>query len=367
MNGILLGVAIIAALTGIVLAVVSLRRQQRITRELQVSRERYRLVAEGANDGIWDYDLATRRIYFSPRVREMLGYDETELAGADDLRRIVLPEDYETARAALYGHLEQGRRDELRRVMRMRTRDGRVLTILARSVAQYAADGTPVRVAGSYTDITEQIGHERQLQIAASVFESGSDGIVISDAHDRILSVNRAFLGMTGYTQEELTGRLLRDVQIDSDAVRAREQALRDGGSWSGEVAWRLHNGETKTLGTSTEAVRDALGEVIFRIHVCIDTAELRYAQARIRHLAYFDSLTGLPNRTHLRGQFEQALATARYAGQPIAVVFFDLDNFKRVNDTHGHRVGSNTLRAIGTILETFTRKTDRAVRYGGD
>ena len=366
-NGILLVVAIVAALTGIVLAVVSLRRQQRITRELQVSRERYRLVAEGANDGIWDFDLATRRIYFSPRVREMLGYDETELSGPDDIRRIVLPEDYETARAALYGHLEQGHRDELRRVMRMRTRDGRVLTILARSVAQYAADGTPVRVAGSYTDITEQIGNERQLQIAASVFESGSDGIVISDAHDRILSVNRAFLGMTGYTQEEVTGRLLREVQIDSDAVRAREQALRDGGSWSGEVAWRLHNGEAKTLETSTEAVRDGSGEVLFRIHVCIDTAELRYAQARIRHLAYFDSLTGLPNRTHLRGQFEQALATARYAGQPIAVVFFDLDNFKEINDTAGHSVGDDVICAAAQRLGQHMREDDILCRFGGD
>ncbi len=367
MNGILLVVAIVAALTSIVLAVVSLRRQQRITRELQVSRERYRLVAEGANDGIWDFDLATRRIYFSPRVREMLGYDEIDLSGPDDIRRIVLPEDFDTARAALYEHLEQGRRDELRRVMRMRTRDGRVLTILARSVAQYAADGTPVRVAGSYTDITEQIGNERQLQIAASVFESGSDGMVISDAHDRILSVNRAFLGMTGYTQEELTGRLLRDVQTDSDAVRAREHALRDGVSWSGEVAWRLHNGEAKTLETSTEAVRDASGEVIFRIHVCIDTAELRYAQARIRHLAYFDSLTGLPNRTHLRGQFEQALATARYAGQPIAVVFFDLDNFKEINDTAGHSVGDDVICAAAQRLGQHMREDDILCRFGGD
>jgi diguanylate cyclase (GGDEF)-like protein/PAS domain S-box-containing protein len=366
-NGILLVVAIVAALTSIVLAVVSLRRQQRITRELQVSRERYRLVAEGANDGIWDFDLATRRIYFSPRVREMLGYDEIDLSGPDDIRRIVLPEDFDTARAALYEHLEQGRRDELRRVMRMRTRDGRVLTILARSVAQYAADGTPVRVAGSYTDITEQIGNERQLQIAASVFESGSDGMVISDAHDRILSVNRAFLGMTGYTQEELTGRLLRDVQMDSDAVRAREHALRDGVSWSGEVAWRLHNGEAKTLETSTEAVRDASGEVIFRIHVCIDTAELRYAQARIRHLAYFDSLTGLPNRTHLRGQFEQALATARYAGQPIAVVFFDLDNFKEINDTAGHSVGDDVICAAAQRLGQHMREDDILCRFGGD
>ena len=367
MNGILLVVAILAALTSIVLAAIALRRQQRITRELQTSRERYRLVAEGANDGIFDFDIANRKIFFSPRVYQMLGYDESELNSPADLERVMLPEDHPGARAALYEHMEAHRTDELRRVMRLRTRDGRVLTILARSVASYAADGTPVRMAGSYTDITEQLGNERQLQIAASVFEAGNDGIVISDAHDRILSVNRAFLGMTGYTHEELIGRLLRDVQVDSDVVRAREQALRDGGSWSGELAWRRHNGEVKTLETSSDAVRDAAGEIIFRIHVCIDTAELRYAQARIRHLAYFDSLTGLPNRTHLRGQFEQALATARYAGQPVAVVFFDLDNFKEINDTAGHSVGDDVICAAAQRLGQHMREDDILCRFGGD
>src|SRR6185437_9799736 len=366
-NGILLVVAIVAALTSIVLAAISLRRQRRITRELQISRERYRLVAEGANDGIFDFDILARKIFFSPRVYQMLGYDESELNSPADLERIMLPEDHPAARAVLYEHMQAHRTDELRRVMRMRARDGRVLTILARSVASYTADGTPVRMAGSYTDITEQLGNERQLQIAASVFEAGSDGIVISDAHDRILSVNRAFLGMTGYTHEELIGRLLREVQVESDAVRVREQPLRDAASWIGEVAWRRHNGEVKTLETSTDAVRDAAGDVIFRIHVCIDTAELRYAQARIRHLAYFDSLTGLPNRTHLRGQFEQALATARYAGQSIAVVFFDLDNFKEINDTAGHSVGDDVICAAAQRLGQHMREDDILCRFGGD
>jgi diguanylate cyclase (GGDEF)-like protein/PAS domain S-box-containing protein len=363
----LLVVAIVAALTGIALAAWALRKQKRITRELRVSRERYMLVAEGANDGIWDFDLATRHIFFSPRVRQMLGYDESELSGPEDLRRIILPEDLEAARSALFGHIESGRTGELRRVMRMRTRDGRVLTILARSVTQYGADGTPVRVAGSYTDITEQLSNERQLQVAASVFEAGSDGIVISDAHDRIVSVNNAFLTMSGYTREELVGRFLRDVQAPTEGSSGLEAALRDSGAWSGPLVWRRHNGEGKTLDSSVVAVRDAAGEITFRVHVCIDTAELRYAQARIRHLAYFDALTGLPNRTHLRGQFEQALATARYSGQPLAVVFFDLDNFKEINDTAGHSVGDDVICTVAQRLGKSLREEDILCRFGGD
>jgi diguanylate cyclase (GGDEF)-like protein/PAS domain S-box-containing protein len=366
-NLILLVVASVVALASSVLAAWSLRRQNHITRELAVSRERYMLVAEGANDGIFDFDVQARRIFFSPRVYQMLGYPEGDLRGPEDLKRIVLPEDYERAREILYAHMAACRTDELRRVMRMRTRDGRTLTILVRSVTRYAADGTPQRVAGSYTDITERLGNERQLRLAASVFEAGSDCIVISDAHGRIVSVNGAFLDMTGYVREELEGRPVQDVLILGDAGTRAEAVLRETGAWSGDLAWRKRNGDSKTLETSVVAVRDEAGAPIFRIHVCTDAAELKYAQARIRHLAYFDTLTGLPNRAHLRAQFELALARARHAGQPLAVVFFDLDNFKEINDTAGHSVGDEVICVVAQRLGEGIREDDVLCRFGGD
>ena len=358
-------VAVVAVLASLMLTAWLLQRQRRLTRDLDASRKRYMLVAEAANDGIFDFDLASRQIFFSPRVYQMLGYDETELRGPEGLERIMEPEDYVAANAALFGHMQQRRRDELQRVMRLRASDGRTVTVLARSVTQYAADGTPLRVAGSYTDITERLGDERQLQLAASVFEAGSDGIVISDARGRIVSVNSAFLGMLGYTRDELVGGLLQDVQ--GEAPQARDAALRDAGSWTGELPWRRHNGETKMLDSSEVAVRDAGGAIMFRIHVCIDTAKLRYAQARIRHLAYFDALTGLPNRTHLRGQFEQALAAARHGGQELAVAFFDLDNFKEINDTAGHSIGDDVICVAAQRLGKGMREDDILCRFGGD
>jgi diguanylate cyclase (GGDEF)-like protein/PAS domain S-box-containing protein len=242
-----------------------------------------------------------------------------------------------------------------------------MLTILARSVVQYSGDGTPLRVLGSYTDITGRLHDERQLQIAASVFEAGSDGILISDALQRIVSVNSAFMRVTGYQREELVGRAVRDMQIPSAATRSCDRALRESDKWSGELAWRRRNGEGKALDSSVVAVRDSTGEVAFHIHVCIDTAELRYAQARIRHLAYFDSLTGLPNRTHMRGQFAQALAAARHGAKPLAVVFFDLDNFKEINDTAGHSVGDDVICTIAQRLSDGVREGDVLCRFGGD
>ncbi|HEX7370057.1 MAG TPA: EAL domain-containing protein [Rhodanobacteraceae bacterium] len=364
---ILLAVAIIAALISMALAVWTLRKQRLTLDDLQTSRERYMLVAEGANDGIFDFDVPNKKIFFSPRVYQMLGYTEAELNEPADLRRIVLPQDYEASRDALYRHMQQRRPGVLRRVMRMRAKDGRVLTILARSVAQYAADGTPVRMAGSYTDISKRLRDERQLQIAASVFEAGSDGIVISDVRQRIVSANSAFARMTGFDSSELVGQLVRDLQIPSAATHAREVELQEAGKWHGELAWRRRNGEGKVLDSSVVAVRDAAGDLAFHIHVCIDTAELRYAQARIRHLAYFDPLTGLPNRTHMRSQFAQALAAAQHGAQSLAVVFFDLDNFKEINDTAGHSVGDDVICAVAQRLGEGVREGDVLCRFGGD
>src|SRR6185312_16522010 len=104
---------------------------------------------------------------------KLLGYDEGTLNTPEDLQRVVSPEDYPASREEIYAHMQARRTEELQRVMRMRTGDGRTLTVLARSVVQYAENGTPVRVLGSYTDITKRLRDERQLQIAASVFDAG--------------------------------------------------------------------------------------------------------------------------------------------------------------------------------------------------
>lgn len=367
MNAVALLVAILAAIVGAALAAWSLRRERRISQKLRDSRERYMLVAEGANDGIWDWDIPAQRIFFSPRLHRMLGYAEGELRDPADLKRIVLDEDYPAARAALNEHMQHQRNDELRRVMRMRTRDGRVLTVLARSVTRYAPDGSPVRVAGSYTDITGQLANERQLRLAASAFETGRDGIVIGDARNRVASVNRAFLAMTGYAREELLGMPLRDLMAD-DPVRLRaEDEVLGNGAWSGELGWHKRNGETKVLDTTITLVRESVGDAAFRLCVCTDSAELRYAQARIRHLAYFDPLTGLPNRSHLATQFSALLATAEREQRTLAVVFFDLDNFKEINDTAGHSIGDEVICVVAQRLGEGIRENDVLCRFGGD
>lgn len=211
---------------------------------------------------------------------------------------------------------------------------------------------------------------EQRQRLSARVFEAASEGMLITDAGNRIVSANRAFVQMSGYDSSALAGRhvfRLCAPGTDHALIEQVQGDLEAEGQWRGEVAMRTAAGEQQPLDMSVVEVRDDQARITHRIYVCRDIAELKYAQARIRHLAYFDSLTGLPNRSYLATHFDELLAEARRRDRPLAVVFFDLDGFKEINDTLGHSAGDMMIRAIARRLAANIRAGDILCRFGGD
>lgn len=210
---------------------------------------------------------------------------------------------------------------------------------------------------------------ERQLQLAAHVFEHSGEAIMISDRDNRIVELNPAFTRLTGYTLEEVRGqnpRLLSSGRTTPEEYRAMWQALTERGLWQGEMWDRHKNGEVYPKLLTISTVKNARGEVDFYIANFSDISVQKEA-ARIRHLAYHDALTGLPNRAHLTIALEQALADARRAGGEIAVMFIDMDRFKTINDSLGHHVGDQLLVEVGRRLKECVRESDIVARLGGD
>lgn len=365
-----LGATVLMLLLGLYVAWRAVRAQLRVERALRASEQRYALVAEGANDGIWEWELDSGRVFHSPRVHDMLGYGPDELNQSDSLERIMSEDEFTPAAEALKTHIRDGNTGVLRRTIRMRTKDGKRLSILSRSTNQYDANGKPLRVAGSYTDITEQVETENKLRLAASVFEAGYEGILITDPKNRVVDANHAFLDLSGFTREQLIGRAAHELYAPGVPGTVREEALatvQETGAWRGEVIGRKRNGDDLPLEMSIVTVRDAAGHVLYRINACRDIAERKYAQARIQHLAYFDALTGLPNRSYLGAHFDALLTAAEVSRKPLAVVFFDLDGFKEVNDTLGHSAGDTLIKLVGQRLRSLLTDTDLLCRFGGD
>ncbi|MFA6310876.1 MAG: EAL domain-containing protein [Sterolibacterium sp.] len=210
---------------------------------------------------------------------------------------------------------------------------------------------------------------EAELHIAATAFES-QEAIMVTDANSIILRVNRAFTALTGYAAEEVVGqnpRMLQSGRHDAAFYRAMWETIGRSGAWQGEVWDRHKNGQDYPRWLTISAVKNDDGVATHYVGVHFDISERKQAEKKINELAYFDQLTGLPNRTLLLDRLRQTMTASSRSGVYGALLFIDLDNFKTLNDTLGHDVGDLLLKRVAQRLTTCVRAGDTAARLGGD
>src|SRR5690606_34899043 len=219
-------------------------------------------------------------------------------------------------------------------------------------------------------DITERQQMQEELQQAATVFESTAEGVMITDLEQRITAVNRAFTLITGYSEAEVLGQrpsLLSSGQHDNAFYATMWHGLAANGHWQGEIWNRRKNGELYPEWLTISAVRNNDNQITHFVGVFADISSLKHAQARLDHQAHHDPLTGLPNRQLFENRLRSALDGTRADDQLGAVLFLDLDRFKQINDSLGHPVGDQLLKAIAARLKLQLRDIDTVARLGGD
>jgi diguanylate cyclase (GGDEF)-like protein/PAS domain S-box-containing protein len=237
-------------------------------------------------------------------------------------------------------------------------------------VVRRSADGKPLRMIGTHVDVNERREREERLRLAASVFEIADEAVIVTDADNRIVSVNPAFEAITGYASEEAIGRnpsLLSAKTLPKVFYQEMWQSLLDSGRWSGEVLNRKKSGETYVEWLSIKRLLNDKGQPVHHVAVFSDISQRKQAEERMRHLALHDALTGLPNRSLLSDRLNQCLSTARRDKTRFALLYFDLDKFKPVNDKLGHDVGDALLIAVAQRVQECVRESDTVARIGGD
>ncbi len=218
-------------------------------------------------------------------------------------------------------------------------------------------------------DITEHMAIEAELRIAATAFSS-QEGIMITDAEQRILRVNSAFEATTGYTQEELLGQtphLLSSGRQDKAFYAEMWKSIKESGYWHGEMWNQRKNGEQFPQSLTITAVSDAKGEITHYVGDFIDLSDIKTAEETISKLSYFDSLTGLANRERLRTLLVTAIGQHTARQQFGGLLMVGLDNFKTINETLGYAAGDQLLVEISQQLQRVLQSTDVVSRYGGD
>jgi diguanylate cyclase (GGDEF)-like protein/PAS domain S-box-containing protein len=210
--------------------------------------------------------------------------------------------------------------------------------------------------------------HARGL--ALQIFESTAEGIIVTDRTGAIVQANPAFCAMTGYTREELLGqnpRIMKSDRHDAEFYRAMWLDLTTTGHWRGEVWDRRKNGEVYPKWMSIDVLRNADGEVTHYVGVSSDISRVKRTEAELERQAHYDELTGLPNRILFRDRLQQAMAHAQRQAAMAALLFLDLDGFKDVNNSFGHRAGDTLLAKVAERLVACVRASDTVGRFGGD
>jgi len=211
---------------------------------------------------------------------------------------------------------------------------------------------------------------ESRLRLHDAAFESAHEGMTLTDLEGTIIDVNPAFTRITGYERSEAIGRnprVLKSGRHDRAFYDAMWKSIRETGNWRGEIWNRGKYGDIYPEILSISAVRDDQGEVKNYVAVFADISRLKEQEKQLSEMAYFDALTGLPNRVLLADRVAQALPLARRSGNLMAICYLDLDGFKPVNDTWGHEVGDQVLIAMAERFKAGLRGGDTVARLGGD
>lgn len=207
-------------------------------------------------------------------------------------------------------------------------------------------------------------------QLAANVFTHAREGITITDPMANIIEANETFTHITGYSREDVIGknsRMFQSGQHTRDFYEDMWLDLMEVGHWSGELWNKRKNGELYAQMTTISAVRDAGGVITNFVALFTDITAIKNHQRQLEHIAHYDALTGLPNRVLLADRLQQGISQSQRYKRSMAVAYLDLDGFKAVNDTHGHKYGDELLIEVSRRMKAVMRDGDTLARIGGD
>lgn len=306
-------------------------------------------------------------IYLNDVITHITGFSAVELIGRNWLEMLLPVHESVDISTLRRSFLESGELNDFR--TSIRSCDGCRKFFSWNSVNVHDAGGLIERVIYFGINITNQVFAEQELSIAAIAFES-QEGMIVTDANGVILRVNSAFTTITGYTAEEAIGknpRMLKSGHQSADFYAAMWTDINNNGAWSGEIWNQRKNGECYPERLTITAVKGANGIITNYVGTLADITMSMSAAEKIKHLAFYDPLTDLPNRLLLRDRLKPALASSKRSGRLGALLFIDMDDFKTLNDSLGHDMGDLLLQQVARRLELCVREGDTVARLGGD
>ncbi|WP_372625979.1 putative bifunctional diguanylate cyclase/phosphodiesterase [Arsukibacterium sp.] len=350
------------ACAALLLAHASIVKMRRYHKRLAKSEERLRLSLWGSGDELWDWRIHTGELYRSSSwLKPVELKPETHDFPPNKLQ--IHPQDLDRVINLLNHHLSGGSAF-FEATYRLRTAEGLYIWVLDRGkVVAYASNGSPARMTGTLKNIHQLKEAEGRMQLFARCLENISDAVLVCDTQFNVIEVNPAFSNITGKHRDEVIhsrfelslypSRFMQDIQLQ----------LAKHGRWSGEIREQKDNGDIYQAELTFDVIKDQEDNPQQYVGVLSDITERKLRDAELNRLANNDTLTGLPNRA----VFMAKLASLVTVDAVHALLVFDLDNFKKINDSLGHELGDALLCKLAQRLHSDPRYLNKLYRLGGD
>lgn len=350
------------SIVALTLAHLSIVRMRRYQSKLEQSEERLRLSLWGSGDELWDWDMQAGQLYRSSSWHQPLEKPGDSQQFPPN-RSEIHPQDVERVTSSLQQHMH-GMTPIFEASYRIKAANGQWVWVLDRGkVVQLNEQGQAIRMTGTLKNIQQLKETEERLSLFARCLDNISDAVMVCDTHFALLEVNPAFVSMTGKSRESVLHSLFELSLYPARFLHEIRQSLLEQGYWAGEIEDKRHNGELYQAELSFDVIKDELGQVQQFVGVISDISERKKREAELNRLADTDTLTGLPNRARFSSHLSQLVREQ----VEHALLVFDLDNFKKINDSLGHELGDTLLCKLSERLSLFTRFKAKLYRLGGD
>ncbi len=347
-------------------AALAIERHQQ-QRDLHLNSEILRRAQAVAETGSWTLDVTTGMVQWSDETYRIFGLPvQSEINIERVFSELIFEEDRLTVMNAWQAALNGAEFDTEHRILRA----NKIRHLRVRAQLERDHNGQPVQAIGTIQDVTERHQNREKIQLLAEAVEQSHNAIMITDLAANIQYINSAFLNTTGYCREEVMGRnprFLKSLKTPASVYENMWAHLTSGQSWRGELINRRKDGSEYYDSTMISPVRQSDGRISNYLAIKEDLSRLKAVEASLQQLSNFDPLTTLPNRNQIEERTASTILAAQQSSRHFALLYLDLDHFKNINDTLGHRSGDTLLTELSNRLRATIRKNDTLARTGGD
>ncbi len=330
--------------------------------QIKQSEERLKLSLWGSGDEMWDWNIKSGKIYRS-NIWGILEFPQDGKRNVGGDKTNVHENDMPRIREALDEHFKE-KTEHFEATYRVRNKENNWVWVLDRGkVVERDDKGQPARMTGTLKDISQMKKADERLKLFAKCIENISDAVIIYDRLFNIVDINKSFQRITNKTKRQMIGKSMKFNQYPEHFTQNVKKHLLQKGGWHGEIESKRENGEVYLTDLNIDIIRDESGNISHFVGVFSDITKRKATEAELRKLANSDTLTGLPNRSYFQAN-QMRLVKSEI---PHALLVFDLDNFKKVNDSMGHEAGDILLCKVAERIRSVGRSNDTVYRLGGD